>query len=81
MLTREGHVKLTDFGVSKENCSLTRRMKTFIGTLVYMAPEMVNAANGHSEGYGYSVDWWSYGVMLYEVRSLSTYSTPHINFR
>ena len=81
MLTREGHVKLTDFGVSKENCSLTRRMKTFIGTLDYIAPEMVNAANGHSEGYGYSVDWWSYGVMLYEVRSLSTYSTAHINFR
>ena len=81
MLTREGHVKLTDFGASKENCSLTRRMKTYIGTPVYMAPEIVNTATGHSEGYGYSVDWWAYAVMLYEVTFLSIYSTAHINFR
>ena len=67
MLTREGHVRVTDFGLSKENCTATNLMKTFGGTPQYMAPEIWKLENGQSEGYGFSVDWWAYGVMLYEV--------------
>ena len=67
MLTREGHVRVTDFGLSKENCTATNLMKTFGGTPQYMAPEIWKLENGQSEGYGFSVDWWTLGVLTYEM--------------
>ena len=73
MITREGHIKLTDFGISKENCSEAYLMKTLCGTPPYMAPEIWNTQTGHAQGYGFSVDWWAYGVMLYEVDYIQVY--------
>ena len=46
------------------------RLKTFVGTLSYMAPEVLVLSIRNymaSDGYGVSVDWWSYGATLYKL--------------
>mmetsp|Transcript_14126 Transcript_14126/g.34838 ORF Transcript_14126/g.34838 Transcript_14126/m.34838 type:complete len:551 (-) Transcript_14126:1063-2715(-) len=63
LLDSEGHVKLTDFGLAKPNMSNDgARSNSFIGTMEYMAPEIIDG-KGHSK----SVDWWSTGILLYEM--------------
>jgi serine/threonine protein kinase len=54
ILDSEGHLKLTDFGLSKLQASSDQRTYTFCGTPEYLAPEIVKGA-GHNHG----VDWWS----------------------
>jgi CRP-like cAMP-binding protein len=61
MITGEGYVKLIDFGFCKE-LSKSERTFTCVGTLEYMAPEVLNLAKGHS----FEADWWSLGVLVYE---------------
>ncbi|GBF95208.1 serine threonine kinase [Raphidocelis subcapitata] len=62
LLDCEGHVKLTDFGLAKGNMDAGCRTNSFIGTMEYMAPEIIDA-KGHDKG----VDWWSTGILLYEM--------------
>lgn len=64
LLDNEGHIKVTDFGLAKGNMSDAeeQRSNSFIGTMEYMAPEVV-AGRGH----GKAVDWWSVGILLYEM--------------
>ncbi|KAI8620660.1 kinase-like domain-containing protein [Chytriomyces sp. MP71] len=60
LLCADGHVKLTDFGISKDNMPYGQLTKTYCGTPDFMAPEILNKRK-----YGRSVDWWSFGVMIY----------------
>jgi protein-serine/threonine kinase len=82
LLDGSGHVMLTDFDLSKQSVTpvnpkvvtqmLTGKMKldtrpsvitnSFVGTEEYIAPEVI-------EGYGHtsSVDWWTFGILLYEM--------------
>jgi len=62
LLDSDGHVKVTDFGLSKKNIDDETRTNSFIGTMEYMAPEIVSGS-----GHGKSVDWWSVGILLYEM--------------
>ncbi|OHT01344.1 AGC family protein kinase [Tritrichomonas foetus] len=61
LLDANGHVKLTDFGLSKVLHS-DQLTSTFCGTDEYLSPEIVS----HSS-YGIAVDWWTLGILLYEM--------------
>jgi len=63
MLDAEGHVKLIDFGLSKELEGDDALTNTFCGTVEYMAPEVVVKSPGH----GKPADWWSYGVFAFDL--------------
>lgn len=60
LLDAEGHIKLTDFGLSKESIDDdSKKTFSFCGTVEYMAPEVVNR-----RGHGITADWWSFGVLM-----------------
>ncbi|CAH1733382.1 unnamed protein product [Aphis gossypii] len=62
VLDHEGHIKLTDYGMCKQGMKPGDTTFTFCGTPNYMAPEILK-----EEAYGFSVDWWALGVVLYEM--------------
>ncbi|XP_069391445.1 ribosomal protein S6 kinase alpha-1 isoform X1 [Paralichthys olivaceus] len=62
LLDEEGHIKLTDFGLCKEAIDHEKKAYSFCGTVEYMAPEVVNR-----QGHTHSADWWSYGVLMFEM--------------
>uniref|UniRef100_A0A671N0X2 non-specific serine/threonine protein kinase n=1 Tax=Sinocyclocheilus anshuiensis TaxID=1608454 RepID=A0A671N0X2_9TELE len=62
LLDNDGHIKLTDFGLSKESIDDENKAYSFCGTVEYMAPEVVNR-----RGHTHSADWWSYGVLMFEM--------------
>uniref|UniRef100_A0A673JLJ3 non-specific serine/threonine protein kinase n=1 Tax=Sinocyclocheilus rhinocerous TaxID=307959 RepID=A0A673JLJ3_9TELE len=62
LLDNDGHIKLTDFGLSKESIDHENKAYSFCGTVEYMAPEVVNR-----RGHTHSADWWSYGVLMFEM--------------
>lgn len=62
LLSHEGHVKITDFGLSKEGVSDNISATTMCGTPEYLAPEILN-----KKGHGRGVDWYSLGAIIYEM--------------
>ena len=63
LLDARGHVRLTDFGLSKEGISCSSSgANSFCGTPEYLAPEILNR-----QGHGNAVDWWSLGALLFEM--------------
>ncbi|KAK0201832.1 kinase-like domain-containing protein [Desarmillaria ectypa] len=64
LLDFTGHIALCDFGLCKLNMKANDKTNTFCGTPEYLAPEILN---GH--GYNKTIDWWTLGVLLYEMMS------------
>lgn len=62
MLDETGHVKLVDFGLSKEHVKVPcDEPLSPCGSILYMAPEMLNMTGGTS------VDWWTLGILAHEM--------------
>lgn len=62
LLDKDGHIKIADFGLCKEDITYGRTTKTFCGTPEYLAPEVLE-----DNDYGRAVDWWGVGVVMYEM--------------
>ena len=62
LLDEIGHMKLTDFGHSKESVDQEKKAYSFCATVECMAPEVVNRRS-HFQ----SADWWPYGVLMFET--------------
>ncbi|WFD35709.1 non-specific serine/threonine protein kinase [Malassezia cuniculi] len=62
LLDYTGHIALCDFGLCKLNMGDEETTHTFCGTPEYLAPELLIG-----QGYTKSVDWWTLGVLLYEM--------------
>ena len=62
LIDEQGHIKLTDFGLSKEGIEHGKLAKSFCGSAAYFAPEMVKR-DGHTK----SIDWYVLGAILYEM--------------
>ena len=58
LISKNGHIKLTDFGLSKDN----KPSKTFCGTPEYLAPEIISG-----DLYNYCVDFWCLGCLIFEM--------------
>jgi serine/threonine protein kinase len=64
LLDQEGHVRLTDFGLSKSGLTEKQKATTFCGTPEYLAPEIIQ-----NIPYDKAVDFWSLGALLYFMLS------------
>jgi serine/threonine protein kinase len=62
LLDSEGHLLLTDFGLSKVSLDEDNPCRSFLGTVEYMAPEVIQGID-----YGAAVDWWSLGALGYDL--------------
>ena len=61
LIDEDGYIKLCDFGASI-HFQGTRKENTFAGSPEYASPEMIS-----HEGHNIMSDWWSFGILIYEL--------------
>ena len=62
LIDEKGYIKLTDFGLAKDDVLSEKNTDTICGTSDYLAPEVIKG-----EKYGKPVDIWCIGILLYEM--------------
>ena len=62
LIDESGYIYLADFGLSKFLESHAQQTYSFCGTAEYLAPEILD-----QKGHGFAVDWWTFGVLVYEM--------------
>ncbi|CCF59141.1 hypothetical protein KAFR_0G01080 [Kazachstania africana CBS 2517] len=62
LLTPQGHIKIADYGLCKDEMWYGNKTSTFCGTPEFMAPEILK-----DQEYTRAVDWWAFGVLLYQM--------------
>jgi serine/threonine protein kinase len=78
LLTLDGHIKIADYGLCKEEMWYGSTTSTFCGTPEFMAPEVSSVhllSDPQSNAlqilldkkYGRAVDWWAFGVLIYQM--------------
>ena len=74
-----GHMKLADFGLSKDGIGDHDRTKSFCGSPAYLSPEVLMCKNKNSKGYGKEADLYGIGAVLYEfIVGAPPYFSPEI---
>jgi serine/threonine protein kinase len=66
LFTKEGQIKLADFGVGHSLDSILQQASSFTGTLSYMAPEVIQ----EEPSYSFPADVWSLGCVIYQLMAL-----------
>lgn len=61
LIAEDGYLKLTDFSFAKQ---IETRTYTLCGTPEYLAPEILL-----NQGHGKGVDWWTLGILIYEMNA------------
>ncbi|OJD39858.1 serine threonine protein kinase [Diplodia corticola] len=74
LLDSEGHLLLTDFGLSKVAVDENDTCSSMLGTAEYMAPEVIQGRE-----YSFAVDWWSLGALGYDLLTGSPPFTANNN--
>jgi len=67
LITTKGHLKITDFGLSKWGGNRRKqelRAQTFLGSAPYLSPEILDR---DTKQYTKAVDWWAFGVLIMEM--------------
>lgn len=67
LLTKEGEIKLVDFGLSRTCQSEIGKRYTCVGSPSWMAPEVAMSKGNNSEGYGNRADVWAIGITAIEL--------------
>ena len=62
LLDKNGHIKMVDFGLCKDEIFGNKMTNTFCGTPSYLPPEVICNMQ-----YGRAVDWWGLGVVIFEL--------------
>jgi protein kinase X len=62
LMDETGYIYLADFGLSKFLSNGADQTYSFCGTAEYLAPEILDM-----KGHGFSVDWWTLGILIYEM--------------